>query len=382
MQHHIRPQAVLNTPVSFTRFLKPLRKALTHIAPLESKGNRPIGFGFEDELKSLVYYHLQTFESGNHLIQTLAEDRFARTMVAPRNGVAKSTFFEVIGSRGLDQMQQVFSFLVQQATGRLPKAHAELGNLVVIDPTLIDCSLSVEFADYREGRRKMQAHISYDPHRSIPRHIVLTDGKANARQQVEALSESGDTVVMDRGFQCHQDFDRWHAQGRYYVCRIRNSTQKTVIHAAPVSPGGDILSDEWVILGSSEETYTRTPVRLVRFQVATVYTIATNRFDLPAEQIAAIYRIRWSIEIFFNWWKRFMRVYHLISRTRHGLFVQLLAGLITYLLLALYCHDQFGEPVSIRRVRQLQNEIRNQANWLVFIPLALSPPSSLRHANS
>ena len=41
--------------------------------------------------------------------------------------------------------------------------------------------------------------------------------------------------------------------------------------------------------------------------------------------------------------------------------VQILSGLITYLLLAIYCHEQHGESVSIRRVRQLRNQIRNEA---------------------
>ncbi len=41
--------------------------------------------------------------------------------------------------------------------------------------------------------------------------------------------------------------------------------------------------------------------------------------------------------------------------------IQMLAGLITYLLLAIYCHEQHGEPVSIRRVRKLRHQILNEA---------------------
>jgi len=58
-----------------------------------------------------------------------------------------------------------------------------------------------------------------------------------------------------------------------------------------------------------------------------------------------------------------LKVYHLIARSEHGLMVQILAGLITYLLLAIYCYEQHNEKVSIKRVRQLrikiQNELRN-----------------------
>ena len=79
--------------------------------------------------------------------------------------------------------------------------------------------------------------------------------------------------------------------------------------------------------------------------------------------LAAAYKLRWDIENFFAWWKRHLKVYHLIARSKHGLMVQILAGLITYLLLAIYCYEQHNEKVSIKRVRQLrikiQNELRN-----------------------
>ena len=58
-------------------------------------------------------------------------------------------------------------------------------------------------------------------------------------------------------------------------------------------------------------------------------------------------------------WKRHLKVYHLISRSAYGLMVQILAGLITYLLLAIYCHENYQERVSIKRVRQLRILIQN-----------------------
>ena len=90
------------------------------------------------------------------------------------------------------------------------------------------------------------------------------------------------------------------------------------------------------------------------------YWVATSRYDLSAEQIALIYKLRWDIEKFFGWWKRHLRVYHLIARSRYGLTVQILAGLITYLLLAIYCREQYKEKVLIQRVRQLRIKIQNE----------------------
>jgi len=77
-----------------------------------------------------------------------------------------------------------------------------------------------------------------------------------------------------------------------------------------------------------------------------------------------IYKLRWEIEKFFGWWKRHLRVYHLIARSEYGLMVQILAGLITYLLLAIYCHQKHNEKVSIQRVRELRIKIQNEARNL------------------
>ena len=87
---------------------------------------------------------------------------------------------------------------------------------------------------------------------------------------------------------------------------------------------------------------------------------ATSRYNLTAEQIAFIYKLRWDIGKFFAWWKRHLRVYHLIARSEYGLMVQILSGLITYLLLAIYCREQHHEKVSIKRVRELRIKIQNE----------------------
>ena len=92
--------------------------------------------------------------------------------------------------------------------------------------------------------------------------------------------------------------------------------------------------------------------------------MATSRFDLPAADIALIYKLRWEIEKFFGWWKQHLNVYPLIARSPYGFMVQVLGGLITYLLLAIYCHKHFQERVSINRVRELRINIQNEARIL------------------
>ena len=109
---------------------------------------------------------------------------------------------------------------------------------------------------------------------------------------------------------------------------------------------------------------------MVGYEVEQIqYWVATDRYDLTAEEIAAIYKLRWTVESFFAWWKRHLKVYHILARSQYGLMVQIFAGLITYLLLAIYCQEEHGEPVSIKRVRELRFRIKNEATMLKNDPI-------------
>lgn len=174
---------------------------------------------------------------------------------------------------------------------------------------------------------------------------------------------------MDRGYQSHKDFDDLQEEQKHFVCRIKGNTLKTCLEEYDIEPDGIIFYDAKVLLGSGGPKQTQKPLRLVGYCVdGKKYWVATDRFDLTADEIALIYKLRWEIEKFFGWWKRHLRVYHLIARSKHGLMVQILSGLITYLLLAIYCHEQHGERVSIKRVRELRIKIRNETRELEKMP--------------
>ena len=285
----------------------------------------------------------------------------ARNKIAPKEGIKKSSFSEATNSRGLEQFMYVFKNLQIKATKALPNHHPDLGNLVGIDGSLIDATLSMCWADYRKGAKKATAHVGFDLNRSIPRKIFLTDGNGAERPFVSQILSPGDTGVMDRGYQCHKKFDLWQQENTLFMCCIKASTRKTIIKANHVKPDSIVFYDAVVLLGTAGVNQTEKSLRLVGYEVDNVkYWIATNRHDLTAEQIATAYKLRWDIENFFAWWKRHLKVYHLIARSEHGLMVQILSGLITYLLLAIYCYEQHNEKVSIKRVRQLRIKIQNE----------------------
>jgi len=280
----------------------------------------------------------------------------------PPSGLGKSTFYEANANRGLQQMLQLFDKLAKKVSRKLGIKHSQLGDLVAVDGSLIDATLSMAWADYTSSTNKAKVHLGFDLNRGIPLKIHLTAGKATERPFVSSILRPGETGVLDRGYQDHQRFDEWIQEGKHFVARLKKNTKWQVRKHLPFDKGEQIFFFAEVMLGDKYHSMTH-PVYLVGFRCwRKVYWIITSRSDLSASEIAFIYSLRWEIECLFGWWKRHLKVYHLISRNPHGTLLQLLAGLITYLLLVLYCYRVYGDgKPSILRVRQLRWRIRQDA---------------------
>lgn len=346
---------------TYKLYTKPLEVALRYVPVLLARGDRPLKMTFEDQLNALIFFHLEEHESARELVQNLNHNEFAKACITPKGGISRSSFCEAINQRGLEPLQHVFMELYKQASRVLPKQYEELGDLVSIDGSLIDAVLSMYWADYRKNSKKAKGHFGFNVNQGIPSKIHLTDGNASERPFVSMILSPGQTGIMDRGYQSHKNFDRLQGEGKHFVCRIKESTRKNIVKENPVNPDSYVFYDAEVLLGTKGINQTEKSVRLVGYKIEGVeYFVATDRRELSAEQIATIYKLRWTIESFFKWWKKHLKVYHLIARSNHGLMVQILGGLISYLLMAIYCREQFNEGVSIERIRELRIIIKNE----------------------
>ena len=108
-------------------------------------------------------------------------------MHCPGGGHRRSSFSEAINNRGLEQLQFVFQELSKKAERILPKAYAELGDLVSIDGSLIDAVLSMYWADYRQGSKKAKGHFGFNINQGIPTDVHLSNGKGAERPFVSVI---------------------------------------------------------------------------------------------------------------------------------------------------------------------------------------------------
>jgi hypothetical protein len=222
---------------------------------------------FEESTQMLIFFHLEEHVSARHMLQVLEQDDFASENIAPEDGIKKSSFFEAINTRGLEQLRVVFEELCRKASSILTNTHAELGELIALDGSLIDATLSMCWADYRKGAKKAKIHLGFDLNHTIPSIICFTDGNGAERPFVDIITSAGQTVVADQGYQEHALFDDLQTQDKHFIIRIKGNTIKTVVKANDVTPNSIVFYDAEVLLGSTKKNQSQQPVRLVGYRV-------------------------------------------------------------------------------------------------------------------
>ena len=237
--------------------MRPCKRVLKTMRPLTSRWNKPLELTFDQQLTALILFHLEEHRSDQELLQFLEEDAVARAIAgAPPEGIRQSTFYEAINTRGLDQMAYMFRGLCRIANGVLPFKYEHLGDLIAIDGSLIEASLTMTWADYRGGVNKAKAHVGFNLNRGIPMKIYLADGKSDERPYVSTILQPGETGVIDRYYQCYRDFDTWQTEEKHFVCRIRKASLKTLVHENVITPNGPVFYDAMVLLGTKREAGT------------------------------------------------------------------------------------------------------------------------------
>jgi len=212
------------------------------------------------------------------------------------------------------------------------------------------------------GLVKWRLHAQFDVEKYVPTRIDVTrngGGENDERAVLERTLESNRCYVKDRGYAKFALFNAIVAKGSSYVCRIRDNSQYEVVEDRPLSDearDASILQDAIVELGKTSKADARPdhPIRLLTIRTTPhvkrgkykggstgpgsdgVLRIATNLLDVPAEIIALIFRYRWTIEIFFRFFKHVLGCRHLLSRSANGIEIQTYCAIIACMLISLW----------------------------------------------
>ena len=238
--------------------------------------------------------------------------------------------------------------LAQQmiATARPLYATEELGldldaTVYALDATLIELCLSVfPWARFRRTVGAVKLHTLLDLRGSIPTVIHITPGRVHETTILDTLHlEPGAIYIMDRGYVDFTRFRRMTEAGAFFVTRAKTNAQLARVYSHPVDHGTGVRSDHTVRLtGRRGGAYYPMHLRRVRFydpDQARMLTFLTNAFDPPAVTIAALYKRRWQIELFFKWIKQHLHIKAFYGTSENAVKTQIWTAISVYVLVAI-----------------------------------------------
>lgn len=257
--------------------------------------------------------------------------------------------------------------------------------LLTLDATVIPVCVSMfEWASYVRTKGAVKLHMVLDNASFLPQYAVITPGKtADVTAAKKMEFTRGTILVFDRGYEDHNWWRKLNAGGVFFVSRLKDSTAYGIAAARPAAADGNILRDEEVILASGEDP--ASPMRLRRIEVwledkQDTIVFVTNHLKLAASTIAAIYRDRWQIELFFKAIKQSLRIKTFIGTSENAVQTQIWTALIAMLLvryLQLRSTWQWGLSNLVALLRQQLFVYRDLWGWLnrpFQPPIALDDP--------
>jgi hypothetical protein len=243
--------------------------------------------------------------------------------------------------------------------------------VTLVDATLL-CALpriaeaSFLKAKTGSGLVKWRLHTHFEVDRHVPIRIDTTraaGGAADERAVLEATVAPDRLYVMDRGYAKFSLFNKIVAVGSSYVCRIRDNSVWKVVQERTLSEAARadrVLEDALITMGAKSKKAARPNhvLRLLTIQRKPhrragrssrysrkgstgpacdgVLRLVTNLLDVPAEVIALLYHYRWTIEIFFRFFKQILGCRHLLSHAPNGIEIQTYCAIIACLLIRLW----------------------------------------------
>jgi hypothetical protein len=249
----------------------------------------------------------------------------------------------------------------------IPQLVAVDGTLLTALPKMMQAALLKQQTG--KGLVKWRLHTQFEVERGVPSRIDVTPnggGEHDERAVLAKTLRADVTYVTDRGYQKYELFNQIVAAGSSYVSRVRDNIGYEVVEERPLSDevrAASVMRDMVVrVAWDHPSRRPDHPVRLVFIQMTPhekashrkgntgsgpsdgVLRLATNMLDVPAEIIGLIYQQRWSIEIFFRFFKHLLGCRHLLSHSENGIEIQTYCAIIACLLMSLWT----GRKPSLR----------------------------------
>jgi hypothetical protein len=334
--------------LKYFQLLQPLLQRLHTVGTERDKaGNRELFF---DQYAALIllYFFNPILTSLRAVQQASTLDKVQRTLDCPRTSLgALSEAARVFDAAALQEIITELAERIPHPT--TPAEQQALKDLTAVDGSLLPALPRMAWALWLdEQHRAAKMHLTFEVLRGIPVHVTVTEGNGSEYDQLRASLQPGRLYVVDRGYAEYQLFQDIIDATSSFIGRIRDNAVWTVIEERPVSAtarAAGVRRDLIVHLGGPQSgTAFKQPLRVIEVHTGKtdargkpeVLLLATDRMDLDAELVALGYRFRWSVELFFRWFKCILGCQHLLSTCRNGVTIQVYLAVIASLLVSLW----------------------------------------------
>ena len=245
--------------------------------------------------------------------------------------------------------------------------------LLSLDSTTISLCLEMfPWAKFRRAKGGVKAHVLLDHDDYMPSYVLITEACRSDIKMADSFPlNPGSIVTMDRGYSDYALFGRWTERKIYFVTRLKENAAYEVLEEAPLPTNRNIRSDQ-LIQFSGFKAQNDCPFPLRRVVVwdsknEREIVLLTNLMDFGSTTIAAIYKDRWEIELFFKALKQNLKVKSFVGTSENALRIQIWTALIAILLLKWMHHLSKAKWSLSNLASMLRMNLftyRNLTDWL------------------
>jgi hypothetical protein len=211
--------------------------------------------------------------------------------------------------------------------------------LLSLDSTTISLCLEMfPWARFRQAKGGVKAHVLLDHDDYLPSYVLITEARCSDVKMADAFPlNPGSIVAMDRGYNDYALFGKWTARKIYFVTRLKDNAAYEVLAEGPLPENRHIRADQLIqFTGDKAQRDCPSPLRRVVVWDPVgerEIVLLTNLLEFGSTTIAAIYKDRWEIELFFKALKQNLKVRSFVGTSENALRIQIWTALIAMLLL-------------------------------------------------
>ena len=297
-----------------------------------------------EQFRVMAFAQLTWRESLRDIEVTLGANASKLYAMGLRHSVHRSTLADANESRDWRIWSDVAALFIRRA--RKLYANEDLGldltnTVYALDATTIDLCLSLfDWAPFRSTKAAVKMHTLLDLRGSIPAFIHVSDGKMHDVNVLDILPiEAGAFYVMDRGYLDFTRLYRMHQAGAFFVTRSKRGMDSRRVYSAVTDRTTGVICDQRIALNGfyAQKNYPE-QLRRIRFkdlESGKTLVFLTNNKTLPALTIAALYKSRWQVELFFKWIKQHLRIKKFLGTSENAVKTQIWCAVSTYVLIAI-----------------------------------------------